>query len=109
MSSRSNSRKARSSGAKRTDSARSTRRKRQAESTGGNLLLRDLDPEILDVLRERARRNGRSLQQELHAALRRDTGRNFDEARGLTQFWHERLKDRDLPDSTEMIREDRQR
>lgn len=74
-----------------------------------NLLLRDIAPDVLDVLKDRARRSGRSLQQELHIALRRDAHRNFDEARAITDAWHERLKGRRLPDSTELLREERQR
>lgn len=74
-----------------------------------SLLLRGLDPEVVGVLRARAERSGRSLQQELHAALRRDAKRNFDEAAAISASWHDRLRGRDLPDSTELLREDRGR
>lgn len=81
----------------------------KGSQTAGDLLLRDLDPEVVRVLKVRAERAGRSLQQELHSALRRDTKRNFDEAVAISSSWRERLKDRDLPDSTELLREDRGR
>jgi plasmid stability protein len=74
-----------------------------------SLLLRDMDPEVVKVLKARATRAGRSLQQELHLALRRDVRRNFDEAVAISTAWRERLKGRDLPDSAELLREDRGR
>jgi plasmid stability protein len=74
-----------------------------------SLLLRGLDPEVVGVLRARAERSGRSLQQELHAALRRDAKRNFDEAAAISAAWHDRLRGRELPDSTELLRDDRVR
>ena len=74
-----------------------------------SLLLRGLDPEVVGVLKARAERTGRSLQQELHAALRRDAKRNFDEAAAISASWHDRLRGRDLPDSTELLRDDRAR
>lgn len=74
-----------------------------------SLLLRDLDPEVVGALKARAERAGRSLQQELHLALRRDVRRNFDEAVAISSSWRERLKGRDLPDSAELLREDRAR
>ncbi|MBX3402153.1 MAG: hypothetical protein KF699_01955 [Phycisphaeraceae bacterium] len=74
-----------------------------------SMLLRDIDPEVARVLRTRAERSGRSLQQELHAALRRDARRNFDEAAALSAAWRERLRGREIPDVTDLIREDRSR
>ncbi|TVS08199.1 MAG: hypothetical protein EA423_01975 [Phycisphaerales bacterium] len=83
--------------------------KSAGEGGAKSLLLRDIPADVLSVLKTRAERSGRSLQQELHAALRRDAKRNFDEARAISADWHERLADRGLPDSTELIREDRER
>lgn len=74
-----------------------------------SLLLRDIDPEVARVLRARAKRSGRSLQQELHAALRRDAKRNFDEAAAISAAWRERLRGRQLPDTASLLREDRSR
>lgn len=103
--SRSTSRASKSSKATSSRKKDATASKRESTS----LLLRDLDPEVARVLRSRAKRSGRSLQQELHAALRRDAKRNFDEAAAISDAWHQRLKGRDLPDTTELLREDRDR
>lgn len=80
-----------------------------AKSEAKSLLLREIPSDVLAVLKARAERSGHSLQQELHAALRRDAKRNFDEARAISADWHQRLAGRDLPDSAELIREDRER
>ena len=45
------------------------RRRRGAPVT--DFLIRDLDPELLEKLKERAKRNGRSLQAEIHDTLKR--------------------------------------
>lgn len=42
-------------------------------------------------------------------ALQRDACRNFAEARAIVEAWHLQLAGRALPDSTELIREDRER
>lgn len=90
-----------------TKSSKKSAASRSRESA--SLLLRGLDPEVVGVLKARAERSGRSLQQELHAALRRDARRNFDEAAAISASWHDRLRGRDLPDSTELLRDDRDR
>lgn len=101
------SRKTNTGGSHRAKSGNGAASRKKTESA--NLLLRDVAPDVLEVLKDRARRSGRSLQQELHIALRRDVHRNFDEARAITDAWHERLKGRRLADSTELLREERQR
>lgn len=101
------SKKAASSPSRRPSAFKSVSVKKAEQP--GNLLLRDMDPEVLKVLKARAKRAGRSLQQELHLALRRDVRRNFDEAVAISSSWRERLKGRDLPDSTQLLREDRSR
>lgn len=95
------------SGRKRTKRAPAKRRTTRSQTT--SLLLRDIAPDVLAVLRARAERSGRSLQQELHVALRRDVRRNFDEAAAISRAWQDRLRDRALPDSTDLLREDRGR
>jgi plasmid stability protein len=73
------------------------------------ILIRDLDDETVKRLKERARRHGRSLQGEAKLILTRAAGLSFHEARRLARQWHEKLAGRELPDSTELVREDRQR
>lgn len=75
------------------------------------VLVRNIDPDVVDQLKERARGNGRSLQAELKSILLEAAG---------THDYYERLeKDitrirkmlagRHFSDSTELIREDRNR
>ena len=73
------------------------------------ILVRKLDDEIVKRLKERARRQGRSLEAEARAILTQAAGLGFHDARQLMHHWHRNLHDRALPDSTELIREDRQR
>lgn len=82
---------------------------RRTSRPAKNLLLRGIDPEVLKALEVRAKRSGRSLQQELHIALRAGARRNFDEARAIAAAWHARLAGRTITDSVELIREDRDR
>ena len=73
------------------------------------ILVRDLDDETVKRLKDRARRNGRSLQGEARLILTRAAGLSFNDARELARQWQRRLSGRCLPDSTELVREDRQR
>lgn len=74
-----------------------------------SLLLRGLDPELVDIFKERARRSGRSLQSELQLSLRREAHRNFDEALRVADQWHGTLRGRTFKQTTTMIAEDRRR
>ena len=59
-------------------------------------------------LKERARINGRSLQQEIKEILERAAGMlTMREARGLSERWRHRLGRRSFSDSARLIREDR--
>jgi plasmid stability protein len=73
------------------------------------LLIRDLDDETVRRLKERARRHGRSLQGEAKLILTQAAGLSLSEARELARQWHQNLAGRKLPDSTDVIRQDRQR
>ena len=73
------------------------------------VLIRDLDPKIVATLKKSARQNGRSLEAELRLILE-------DEARRRsTDFWRvadelrAQFADRQWSDSTDLIREDRER
>ena len=74
------------------------------------MLVRDLDPEVVERLKERARSNGRSLQKEVRAILE-GAARTYTmaEARKVSESWHERLVGIEHSDSAELIREDRDR
>lgn len=73
------------------------------------LLVRDLAPEILEGLKERARRHGRSLQSEAKIILEGAVAFSGTEAREIAQKWQRRLAGRSLGDSADLIREDRGR
>ncbi len=73
------------------------------------ILIRDLDDETVERLKERARRHGRSLQGEAKLILTHAAGMSFSDARKLAQQWHKKLAGRALPDTTDLIRQDRQR
>ena len=74
------------------------------------LLVRDLDTETINRLKERAKRYHRSLQGEakliLEEAARRMT---MEEARGIAEKWQKKLKGRVFSDSVSLLREDRNR
>jgi hypothetical protein len=70
--------------------------------------VRALDPKIIERLRERARLNGRSLQQEVKALLERAADTlTMCEARRVSERWRRRLDGRSFSDSAQLIREDR--
>ena len=74
------------------------------------VLVRDLDDATVDRLKERAARGGRSLQKEAKAILEH-AARSFsmDEARQSAEEWRRRFAGKTFSDSTELIREDRDR
>ena len=72
-----------------------------------NVLIRDLDAEVLSRLKVAAKRNGRSLQAEIHDALGRATIASLAETRRLSARWLKRLAGTPQSDSTTLIREDR--
>ena len=75
----------------------------------GAILVRGLDQKTIERLKERARLNGRSLQQEVTALLERAAETlTMREARRLADRWRHRLVGRSLSDSAHLIREDRE-
>lgn len=73
------------------------------------LLVRDLAPETLERLKEQAKRQGRSLQAEVKRILEQAVKFSAGEARGTAAGWSEHLAGRVLSDSTDLVREDRDR
>lgn len=73
------------------------------------ILVRDLDPEIVTRLKTRARLHGRSLQKEIKMILEESAPADFRETIALTQAWQKKLGKRTFSDSTDQIREDRNR
>jgi antitoxin FitA len=74
------------------------------------LLVRDLDPAVVARLKDKARQNQRSLQGELKAILEEAAARaTRDEALAMIDKWQRKWGGRVFSDSTQMIREDRDR
>jgi len=72
-----------------------------------DVLVRNLDPEVLEQLKAAARSNRRSLQAEIHDVLRRASTRNLAESRRLSARWLKRLSRSGHSDSAALVREDR--
>lgn len=73
------------------------------------LLVRDLNPDMVKRLKSRAVRNGRSLQGEVKAILESVDTLSMSEARAFAEEWQRRLAGRMTSDSSDLIREDRDR
>lgn len=71
-----------------------------------DFLIRNLDPHVLEQLKKRAEKHGRSLQAEIHDALKRSVRLNKAESIALLEELRERLP-LSTSDSTDLIREDR--
>jgi len=76
-----------------------------------DVLIRNIDKETLERLKERARLNNRSLQEELRQLLRTHSGVEMEAARKMVREIQEKYEaeGKTFPDSTEEIREERLR
>lgn len=74
-----------------------------------DILVRDIDPEKLERLKARAKRNGRSLQSEAKRVLEEAAGQTNDEIFAMMRDWRKRFAGRQFPSSVDLIREDRER
>lgn len=74
------------------------------------VLVRELDPEVVERLKERAKVHGRSLQKEIRAILEEaSTTLSMQEAREAAELWRDRLEGREHSDSAGLVREGRER
>lgn len=74
------------------------------------MLVRDLDPEVVERLKARARAHGRSLQKEVKSILEEAAATlSMGEAAGVAESWQRRLAGREHNDSAELVCEDRER
>ena len=73
------------------------------------VLVREVEPAVLDRLKRRARQNGRSLEAELRAILRQAAGLEMEAAVEQLRRIQEDFAGRTFSDSTELLREDRAR
>ncbi len=76
------------------------------------ILVRDLDEEVVERLKKRAREGGRSLQSEAKSILEqaaREPKVNMKTARKVCDDFRRRFKGRKFPDTVKTIREARAR
>jgi len=74
-----------------------------------NILVRGLDQSVVERLKNRAKREGRSLQAEVKTILEQAAKVDMDTAREMLEEFRRRFKGRKFSDSVELIREDRER
>jgi len=78
----------------------------------GSILIPDLDDDVIQRLRERAERAGRSLEAEVRLILEQAAGPaqwDMATARARIEELQKRFKGRKFPDTVDLIREDRDR
>jgi plasmid stability protein len=73
------------------------------------ILVRNLDQRVVRRLKKRAKAAGRSLQAEAKAILEDAAKLDMDAARKALERFSRQFKGRTFSDSTELIREDRDR
>jgi len=73
------------------------------------LLVRDVSAATVESLKRRARANRRSLQNELKEIIDHAARMNFEEFREAADRIRNSLKGRRFRDSTDLVREDRER
>ena len=73
------------------------------------ILVRNLDEKIVNRLKARARRNGRSLQAEVRAILEQTPTLDMQAARRLADTIRKSLGNRRFDDSAKLIRRERDR
>lgn len=76
-----------------------------------NLLVRDLDKKTIDKLKRRAERHNTSVQAEVKTILEETTRLDWEEFKKRADAFRERMikSGRTFSDSTDMVREDRDR
>jgi plasmid stability protein len=73
------------------------------------LLIRNLDEETIQNLKARARRHNRSLQGEAKLILEEYANKPDEAPLAIAERWQGYFANRSLSDSTDLIREDRER
>ena len=73
------------------------------------LLVRNLNRMVVERLRRRARRGGRSVESEVRAILEQAAQADMASARTLANRIRTRLRGRRFSDSAALVREDRDR
>jgi hypothetical protein len=74
-----------------------------------DVLVRDVDPKILEGLKRLAGKHGRSLQEELMFLLERAACETTSDTQEVLAKWETRFAGRRFSSNAELIREDRKR
>jgi plasmid stability protein len=76
-----------------------------------NLLVRDLDKKTIDKLKRRAERHNTSLQAEAKTILEESSRMDWEEFKKRADAFREKMikSGRTFSDTTDMVREDRER
>jgi plasmid stability protein len=74
-----------------------------------DILIRGLEAEIVERLKSRAKRHGRSLQGEVKLIVEQAAGVRGPEIEAMLGRWQQRFAGRKFSSSTRLIREDRRR
>ena len=76
------------------------------------ILVRNMDEDVIERLKKRAKEDGRSLQTEVKSILEKaayEPKVDMETARKISEEFRRRFKGRKFPDTVELIREDRDR
>lgn len=74
-----------------------------------NILIRDLDEQVVERLKQRAKRHHRSLQAELKRLVESAAQFSMTETKQVSRGWHKNLSTKTHTDSVDLLHEDRKR
>lgn len=73
------------------------------------ILIRNMDDRVVESLKKRAKREGRSLQSEVKRILEQAARIDMDTAQKMLKQFRSRFKGRRFSDSVDILREDHER
>ena len=73
------------------------------------IIVRNSDDSVVEILKNRTRINGRSLEAEVRLILEQSAKVDMATAHSMAMEMRRKLKGRKFPDAVELIREDRER
>lgn len=73
------------------------------------ILIRNIEPSVIERLKMNAKLHRRSLQSELKFIIESAAKMSKEEAKTTSELWHKRLGKRTFTDSAKLLHEDRRR
>lgn len=73
------------------------------------IIVRNLESDVVDKLKLRAKIHGRSLESEARQILAQSAGLDPNQAKKVAMQWHKKLSAHKFPDTTKLLRQDRNR